>query len=131
MTGSVSERLAMAKESFKEGEILLQEGMGNKLVLTKLYHVMMYCLFALFEIRNDPKLSHEDIISRFEREYVRTGKIDSSVLEVLRKDYNLTHECDCDHMPVPTDLDLVEARGAAKGLLDAVNRLLKLKGEAL
>ncbi len=95
-----------ARESIEEAELLYKEKVGNKLVIAKLYHAMIYCLFALFEIRDIGNLTHADIIERFEKEYVQRGIFDVRLLDVMRHVYDLTHECDCEHMPVPTDEDL-------------------------
>ncbi len=127
MSNSAMERLILAKQSLNEGDILLRELMGNKLVLAKFYHAMMQCLFALFDVRDAAKLTHADLIHRFEREYVRTGMIDSSVLAVLRRTYDLTHECDCEHMPVPTDEEVAASRRTAEKLVLKAAALLILK----
>jgi len=122
----LTERLKQARESIKEGELLYRERIGNKVVLAKLYHAMMYCLFALFDIRDIGKLTHADVIDRFEREYVEKGIIDRGFLDVIRHAYDLTHECDCDHMPVPADGDIETTMQAAGEFIDAVDDHLQL-----
>ena len=119
------ERIIQARENIEEAMLLSREHMGNKAVLTKLYHAMMYCLFALFDIKDMGKLTHADIIERFEREYVKAGKIGATILDVLRRTYDLTHECDCDHMPVPTDEEIKSAMKAAQELISATEGLLR------
>ncbi len=126
MNNTVMERLILARQSFDEGEILLRERMGNKLVLGKLYHAMMQCLFALFDIRDASKLTHADLIDRFEKEYVQRGMIDGSVLAVLHRAYDLTHECDCEHMPIPTDEEVRAGMETAEELIRAVGERLKV-----
>lgn len=121
---TASERIMQARESMDEARLLFREHMGNKAVLAKLYHAMMNCLFALFDIRDIGKLTHADIIGRFEREYVTTGKIDAALLVVLRRSYDLTHECDCEHMPVPTDEELGSALKAAEELIRSTEVIL-------
>jgi uncharacterized protein (UPF0332 family) len=121
---TAKERVIQARESMEEARIFLDEHMGNKVVLTKLYHAMMNCLFALFDIQGIGKLTHADVIERFEREYVRTGKIAATILDVLRRAYDLTHECDCDHMPVPTDEETAFVMNAAEELVSATQGLL-------
>ncbi len=111
------ERIIRARESMEDALLLAREHMGNKAVLTKFYHAMMECLFALFDIKDLGKLTHADIIERFEQEYVKTGKTDASTLDVLRRTYDLTHECDCEHMPVPTDQEITAAQHAAEDLI--------------
>ena len=114
------ERIIRARESMEDALLFEREHMGNKAVLTKLYHAMIGCLFALLDIKDIGKLTHADIIEQFEQEYVKTGKIDAAILDILRRTYDLTHECDCDHMPVPTDEEIAAARHAAEELIKAV-----------
>ena len=114
------ERIIRARESMEDALLFAREHMGNKAVLTKFYHAMMECLFALFDIKDIGKLTHADIIERFEQEYVKMGKIDAAILDVLRRTYDLTHECDCDHMPIPTDQEIAAARYATEDLIKAV-----------
>ncbi len=130
MNAGVMERLILAKQSLDEGKILLRERMGNKLVLAKLYHAMMQCLFALFDIRDAAKLTHADLIERFDREYIRTGKFDGAVLDVLSRAYDLTHECDCEHMPVPTDEEILAGMETAKELIRATEERMKTEVNA-
>ncbi len=108
------ERLAQAKESIEEAELLWKEKMGNKLILAKLYHAMMYCLFALLNLKDIGDLTHADIIERFEREFVQKGLFAGELFSALRSAYDLTHECDCDRMPVPTDETIEQTMEAAK-----------------
>ncbi len=120
---TASERIKQARESVEEALLLSREQMGNKAVLTKLYHAMMNCLFALFDIRDIGKLTHADIIDRFDQEYVKTAKIPAKILAVLHRTYDLTHECDCEHMPVPTDEEIAAAQHAAEDLVRVVEKV--------
>jgi uncharacterized protein (UPF0332 family) len=106
----------LARESIEEAKLLYGEQIGTKVVLTKLYHALMYCLFALFDIRIIGTVTHADIIERFEREYVQQGIFGAGLLGVIRLAYDLTHECDCDHMPVPTDEEIKRTLKAAQEL---------------
>ncbi len=125
MIVGTAERLERARESIEEGKLLFRERMGNKLVLAKLYHAMMQGLFALFDIRDLGRLTHADVIARLEQEYVRTGRIKGTVLDALRRAYDLTHECDCEHMPVPTDAEVAATLHAAEDLVQRTAVLLK------
>ncbi len=129
MIVGAAERLERARESIEEGKLLSRERMGNKLVLAKLHHAMMHCLFVLFGIRDVAGLTHADVIERFEREYVRTGRIDGEILDALRRAYDLSHECDCEHMPVPTDEEIAVTQNAAEDLIHSVERLLRTEAE--
>lgn len=119
------DRLIQAKESIEEAELLYKEKVGNKLVIARVYHSMIYCLFALFNIKEIGDLTHADVIDRFEKEYIKPGLFDASILKVLRHVYELTHECDCEHMPVPTDAEIGLSMQAAKDLMTQVEAYLK------
>jgi uncharacterized protein (UPF0332 family) len=119
------ERIKKARESMAEALLLKREQLGNKAILTKLYHAVMESLFAMYNIQDMGRLTHSDLIERFEREYVNMGKIDRPVLDVLQRTYDLTHECDCDHMPVPTDEEMRSAMKVAEILINATEGLLE------
>jgi uncharacterized protein (UPF0332 family) len=118
------ERLNLARENMEEAKLLYGEKIGTKVVFTKLYHALMYCLFALFDVRISGNLTHADVIERFEMEYVSRGVFDKELLKVIRHAYDLTHECDCDHMPVPSDLEIDEAARAAARFIAETHRFL-------
>lgn len=120
-----AERLMMARESIEEAKLLHGEKIGAKVVYTRLYHALIYCLFALFDVRIIGNLTHADIIDRFEREYVRQEMFGGDLLKVIRRAYDLTHECDCEHMPVPTDEEIETAMKAAGELVRATEGLLR------
>lgn len=120
-----SERLIQARADAEEARLLMRERIGTKAALAKSYHAMMQCLFALFDVLDMGRLTHADLIERLEREYVATGLIDRSVLNSLRRAYDLTHECDCDHMPVPTESDIASALQAVKQLVTRTGQLLQ------
>jgi uncharacterized protein (UPF0332 family) len=125
-----SERIKQAYSTTEDARLFERERMGNKAVITKYYHAMMHCLFALFNIREIGRMTHADIIDRFERECIWTEKIHGAILGVFRRAYDLTHECDCDHMPVPKDEEIKAARHAAEELAHAAGELLKKGDEA-
>jgi uncharacterized protein (UPF0332 family) len=125
---TTEERIGLARESREEAGLLSRERLGSKAVLAKLYHAMMQSIFALFGIRDMGRRTHADVIEQFEQEYVATDRVDKSVLGALRRTYDLTHECDCDHMPVPTDDDIGAAERAADALIRRAAALTKKEG---
>ncbi len=42
-------RLSQARESLKEAEVLLREGMSKRSVMNRLYYAMFYALLALLQ----------------------------------------------------------------------------------
>ncbi len=102
----LKERLRQAEESLKDAEMLRFEGLGNTVVIAKLYHTMIYGLLGLFGLEDIGTLSHSDLIERFERDYVTKGIFRQEHLQALRLAYNLTHECDCVQRKEPGDRDI-------------------------
>ncbi len=104
--GVLKERLKQAKESLSDAEMLNSEGLGNTVVLAKLYHAMIYGLLGLFGLEDIGSLTHADLIERFERDCVAKGRFKKEHLQALRLAYNLTHECDCLNRREPEDRDM-------------------------
>lgn len=115
MTGQ--ERICGAVQDQREAQLLVSEGIGNKAALAKIYHAMMQSLLALLGVGDIGRLTHADIIERFEHELIDSGRVGGEHLRVLRRTYDLTHECGCEHMPVPTDAEVVAAQRSAASLL--------------
>ena len=106
MTETAEYRLLKANEYLQAAELIYREKVGNLHVLANLYHAMMNSLFALLDIRDIGNLTHADVIGSFEEEYGKTGVFSAEFIEALHFTYNITHECDCDHMKQPGDEDI-------------------------
>ncbi len=104
--GIKEKRFSEAQHSLAEARIIHDAKVSNLATLTKLYHTMIYALMALFDIEDIGRLTHADLIERFEKEYVQKGLMDAKFLDALRFAYNFTHECDCAHMKEPEDRDI-------------------------
>ncbi len=117
-------RVRQAQQSLEEARILVREGIGSKAVLAQLYHGMMNCLLALLGITDIGRLTHAEVIERFEREFGASAPDGESVVAALRRAYDLTHECDCSCMPVPTDREIDEISRAAAGLVAWTGNIL-------
>jgi len=99
-------RLKEAMDSLKEARIIRDNNVSNLAVLTKLYHAMIYALMAVFGIDDIGGLTHDDLIKRFENEFILSRKVKKEYHDALRFAYNITHECDCEHMKEPSDNDI-------------------------
>jgi uncharacterized protein (UPF0332 family) len=106
MTHTAEYRLQKANEYLKEAELLYGEKIGNLPVLANLYHAMMNCLFALFEIEAPGGILHADIIERFRSEFVQTGIFVKKYADALDFAFHITHECNCDKMKPLEDRDI-------------------------
>ena len=55
-------RLSQARESLKEADVLLREGMSKRSVMNRLYYAMFYALLALLQ---DKQLGHPNIAALY------------------------------------------------------------------
>ncbi|GBE04406.1 MAG TPA: HEPN domain-containing protein [Nitrospirae bacterium] len=127
MTRTAERRLHKANEYLKEAELLYGEKIGNLPVLANLYHAMMNCLFALFDIENIGNLTHADVIEKFKSEFVQTGIFDKKFTGALDSAFHITHECNCDHMKPPEDKDINKLLPLVREFVHAVTTYLKKK----
>ncbi len=125
MTATAEDRLRRANEYIQEAELIRREKIGNLHVLANLYHAMMNCLFALLDVKDIGKLTHADVIEEFERRYMQSGVFSTEFSEALHFTYNITHECDCDHMKPPEDEDINRLFPVAARFVSAVEEYLK------
>jgi uncharacterized protein (UPF0332 family) len=123
-----TERLAQAKENLKEAKLLHGERMGNRLVVRKLYHTIIYSLFALMRINEIQDLTHADIIKNFETRYVRKGVFDLELLSVIRRAYDLAHVCGYEPVPVPQDEDVKKIMPIVEEFIEQVEKYLNEEG---
>ena len=88
---------------------------------------MIYIILALYKIRSIGKLTHMDIIERFQEEYIKKGIIDKRHLDALIHAYNVTHECNCEHMKQPDDKDIGTLLPLAREFVTNIkNEIMKL-----
>ncbi|NOZ67701.1 MAG: hypothetical protein GXP46_00295 [Deferribacteres bacterium] len=125
MTETAKDRLRRANEYIQEAELIRREKIGNLHVLANLYHAMMNCLFALLDVRDIGKLTHADVIEEFEKQYMQSGVFSTEFSDALHFTYNITHECDCDHMKHPEDEDIDRLFPVAGRFARAVEEYLK------
>jgi uncharacterized protein (UPF0332 family) len=112
-------------EEFLDDAVDLHGGrMGTRLVLMKLYHAMLYALFALFGIEDIGPLSHADIIEKFEREFIGKGKFRMEFLDGLRHAYSATHSCGCSRAFEPKDAEIEKLFPLAEAFVRDVREFL-------
>lgn len=125
MTKTAQDRLLRADEYLKEAELIHREKIGNLLVLANLYHSMMNVLFALLDIRDIGNLTHAAVIESFEKEHMKAGVFSAEFSDALHFTYNITHECDCDHMKQPGDEDIERLFPVVRDSVEAAAVYLK------
>ena len=124
MTRTSEIRLHKADEYLNEAEILYREKIGNLPVLANLYHTMMNCLFALYDIEDIGSLTHAGIIDKFKKEFVQEDIFDKRFTDAVDFAFNITHECNCEHMKPPDDEDINKLLPIVKEFVSVVTEYL-------
>lgn len=127
MTKTGEIRLRKAYEYLKEAEFLYREKIGALPVLANLYHSMMNCLFALFDLKEPGNILHADIIKRFKSDFVQQGIFDRKFSDALDFSFEITHECNCDHMKPPSEEEIGKVLPVAREFAQEVTEYLENK----
>jgi len=78
-------RLGQAEETLSEAEKMLQENFSPRSITNRVYYTMFYAVLALFlkTSLNIKTSKHIGIISTFDKEFVKQGKIDKHYSKIL------------------------------------------------
>ncbi|GBE00433.1 hypothetical protein BMS3Abin07_02484 [bacterium BMS3Abin07] len=125
MTDIEKKRTGEAVQFLDDAEFLYRERIGNLQLMTKLYHAMLYSLFALFNIESIGHLTHSDIIGTFDREYIQKGIFSETLLDALNHAYAFTHECDCAHTKQPEDREIEKLLPITREFVSSVRGYLQ------
>ena len=86
-------RIQQAKETLAEIEILLQNRL-HRIAVNRIYYGMFYMLLAL-ALKHDFKTSkHQQLIGWFNRDFIKTGKIDVSFGKIINDAYENRSDSD-------------------------------------
>lgn len=110
----------MAGECLDEARMLFGSRMGNVLVVTKLYHSLIYALFGLFGLNDPGSSSHAELIDRYEMMYAGKKPLNQLVVSSLRSLFPLVHSCGHPRPPEPADDEVKKLFEIAAKFLDQV-----------
>lgn len=86
-------RIQQAKETLAEIEILLQNRL-HRIAVNRIYYGMFYMLLAL-ALKHEFKTSkHQQLIGWFNRDFIKTGKIDVSFGKIINDAYENRSDSD-------------------------------------
>ena len=87
-------RIKQARESIQEAKVLRGQGMSNRSVMNRLYYAMFYAVLALLQEKQLGTSKHYGAISLFDREFVKSGLIDTEYSKALHKAFILRQKGD-------------------------------------
>lgn len=121
-------RLKQAEESIQEAQKMLGGGgFSPRSVINRAYYSLFYAVLALF-IRAGivTKTSkHTGVISIFDKEFVKTGKIEKRYSRIMHDIFDARQEGDYRELVELAEEDAAESVALAKDFLDEIKRLIK------
>jgi uncharacterized protein (UPF0332 family) len=120
-------RLTQAEETLAEAEKMIMENFGPRTIVNRAYYTMFYSLLALFiKTGINPATSkHRGVISLFDKEFVKTGKIDKYYSSILHSSFDNRLEGDYKEF---TDLSIGDASEAVKHAKEFMNEIKRMLG---
>lgn len=112
-------RLEKARNTFKEGEQLLEAGSYNGAV-NRFYYAAFHAVRALLALKQLDSPKHSGVMSLFNREFVKTGVISKKASRTLSKVFLLRSEADYDDFRSFSLKEVQEVRQAVQALIDEV-----------
>lgn len=123
----IQHRLAQAKDSIKEAEVLLREGMSLRSVINRLYYAMFYAVLALLQEKEVGTSKHSGAISLFDKEFIKTGIFDSSFSKILHRAFELRQKGDYMEQTEITRHDIDEIQPKAQDFINEIENYLSRK----
>jgi uncharacterized protein (UPF0332 family) len=91
-----SYRFQQSEETLSEAKKMLEDSFSSRSIINRSYYSMFYALPALFLKTgiNTKTSKHIGVISLFDKEFVKTGKIDKHYSTILHETFDARQEGD-------------------------------------
>lgn len=118
-------RIQQAEETLAEAKKMVKGGFSPRSIINRAYYSMFYALLALFiKTGIDMKTSkHAGVISLFDKEFIKTGKIDKYYSKMLHNSFDARQEGDYREF---VELSPEEAAGFVKSAEEFVEVIKKI-----
>ncbi len=90
-------RLTQAEETLADAQKMLQEGLNPRSIINRAYYSMFYAVVLALFLKSDINLKtskHTAIISTFDKEFIRSGKLDKRCSKILHGAFGARQEGD-------------------------------------
>ena len=119
-------RLEEAEETLQEAKKMFEEGFSPRATINRTYYAMFYLLLALF-LKSDINIKtskHKGVLSLFDKEFVKTGKIDKQYSEVLHNTFNARQEGDYKEFVKLSSADVAKHIKLAEDFFEEIKKLI-------
>jgi hypothetical protein len=120
----IAYRIAQARDSIREADLLNESGMSKRSVMNRLYYAMFYAVLALLQEKEMGTSKHSGAISLFDREFVKTGLFSKEMSKALHRAFELRQKGDYMEEAEVTSDDVAEIRPAAEQFVEYAERFL-------
>ena len=120
----IAYRIAQARDSIREADLLNESGMSKRSVMNRLYYAMFYAVLALLQEKEMGTSKHSGAISLFDREFVKTGLFSKEMSKALHRAFELRQKGDYMEEAEVTSDDVAEIRPAAEQFVEYAERYL-------
>lgn len=122
-------RLKQAEETFSDAERMVQEDFSPRSVTNRAYYSMFYAVLALFLKTgiNIKTSKHIGVISTFDKDFVKTGKIDKRYSKMLHDTFDARQELDYKDLAESPMEDAAEHVRLAREFLECIKKFKELK----
>ena len=122
-TDLAQHRLGRARQTFEEGNLLLQAGFRSGAV-SRFYYAAFHAARALLATRELESSKHSGVIALFNREFVKTGRISKEASKALSVAFGDRSEADYADFKAFEASEVEAVRAEVKALLDEVEALI-------
>ena len=117
-------RLKSAKERLHSAKVLLNDG-SYKDSIGRSYYAMFTAVRALLAVEGQDFSKHSGVISYFQREYVKTGKLDTKYSKYISKAFQIRNNTDYADFFIVSQSDAKEQLSRAEEFYDAIERYVQ------
>ena len=119
----VTYRLAAAREKLESARILLDVGQ-YKDSIGRSYYSIFSAVRAVLARDNVDFSKHSGVISYFQKEYIKTGKLDVKYSKYLQAAFQVRNNCDYDDFFIVSKTDAAEQYSRAVEMISAIEEFL-------
>jgi len=119
-------RRKQAEETLLEAQKMLEAGFSPRSIINRAYYSIFYMLLALF-LKTDVNIKtskHMGVISLFDKEFIKTGKVDKYYSTILHDLFDARQEGDYKEFVELTADDATGFVKLAEKFLEGINKLV-------
>lgn len=124
MDDLVKYRLNMAEEKLKSAKILLEAGQ-YKDSIGRSYYAIFSAVRAVLARESVDFSKHSGVIAYFQKQYIKTGRIEKKYSKYLQNAFQIRNNCDYDDFFIVSIDDAMEQYSNAAEMLDMIRRHLE------